>query len=58
MKKEAFRLPGDGRVPVTVSIGVAMHNGHPDYEYTVRQSDQALYAAKNAGRNRVERVGD
>lgn len=53
VEKEPFRLPGHGRVPVTVSIGVAMHNGHPDYEYTVRQSDQALYAAKNAGRNRV-----
>jgi len=56
--KEPFRLPGETRVPVTVSIGVAMHNGHPDYEYTVRQSDQALYAAKNAGRNRVALAAD
>ncbi len=52
--QEAFRLPGDALVHVTVSMGLAMHNGHPDYEYTLRQSDQALYAAKNAGRNRVE----
>ncbi|WP_159918072.1 GGDEF domain-containing protein [Pantoea sp. 18069] len=58
VEKEPFRLPGDGRVQVTVSIGVAMHDGHPDYEYTVRKSDQALYAAKNAGRNRVERAGN
>ena len=56
VEKEPFRLPGDCREQVTVSIGVAMHNGHPDYEYTVRQSDQALYAAKNGGRNRVERA--
>jgi len=56
VEKEPFRLPGDCREQVTVSIGVAMHNGHPDYEYTVRQSDQALYAAKNAGRNQVQRA--
>lgn len=53
VEQEVFRLPDDRRLQVTVSIGVAMHNGHPDYEYTVRQSDAALYAAKTGGRNRV-----
>ena len=52
--QEEFRLPRDGTVRLTASLGLAMHNGHPDYEYTVRQSDQALYVAKNGGRNRVE----
>ncbi|MCT9812237.1 GGDEF domain-containing protein [Acidovorax sp. Be4] len=54
VEQEAFRLPDNARMHVTVSMGLAMHSGHPDYEYTLRQSDQALYAAKNAGRNRVE----
>lgn len=57
VEQEAFRLPDNAFVHVTVSMGLAMHNGHPDYEYTLRQSDQALYAAKNAGRNRVESAG-
>lgn len=46
---------GQGRtVTVTASIGVAMYNGHPDYQYLIRRSDEAMYRAKNAGRNRVE----
>jgi diguanylate cyclase (GGDEF)-like protein len=47
----------DGRaVPITGSIGVA--NWLPDeasIEQTLRRADSALYAAKQAGRNRVER---
>ena len=38
---------------VTVSIGVAMHTGHPDYRHLINQADAALYEAKHAGRNRV-----
>lgn len=46
---------GQGRtITVTASIGVAMYNGHPDYQYLIRRSDEAMYRAKNAGRNRVE----
>jgi diguanylate cyclase len=44
---------GDGKtMPVTVSIGVAAFNGHPDYERIVKEADDALYSAKKAGRNR------
>ncbi|WP_303719445.1 diguanylate cyclase [Brevundimonas naejangsanensis] len=39
---------------VTVSIGVAEHGGHPDENYLVKQADDALYRAKQNGRNRVE----
>jgi len=40
--------------PVTLSIGVAMaHPDHVDKEDIVRQADQALYHAKELGRNRV-----
>jgi len=40
-------------VPVTVSVGVATTTGHPNREQLIAAADQALYAAKNAGRNRV-----
>jgi diguanylate cyclase len=45
---------GDGTTQVTVSIGVASYSGHPDYEKIVKDADDALYRAKNAGRNRCE----
>ncbi|NMM81045.1 diguanylate cyclase [Acidovorax sp. SRB_14] len=50
---EAFQLPRDQTLQVTVSIGVAAFNGHPDYQSLLRRADAALYQAKNAGRNGV-----
>ena len=50
--EENFRLPQGEVIRVTVSIGIAVHDGHPDYERLLRRADQALYEAKNAGRNR------
>lgn len=50
---EHFRLPRDQSVPVTISIGLAIHDGHPDYQLALRRADDALYKAKHAGRNRV-----
>lgn len=38
----------------TVSIGVKTYDGHPDYQRFLESVDQALYMAKNKGRNRVE----
>jgi len=44
---------GDGKTAqTTVSIGVAAYNGHPDFEKIVKNADDALYRAKNEGRNR------
>lgn len=44
----------DGRrIPVTISIGLAMHNGHPDYMRLLKSADQALYKAKHNGRNQT-----
>src|SRR5690606_27168180 len=50
---EVFRAPMDKTLKVTVSIGLALHGGHPDYQHTMRRADTALYQAKNNGRNQV-----
>lgn len=48
---EPFRV-GSQVLQLTVSIGVAAHDGHPDYQRLLRRADQALYQAKREGRNR------
>jgi two-component system cell cycle response regulator len=49
---------GEQHVPVTISIGVAMTRGAQETPETLlRRADEALYAAKNGGRNCV-RVAD
>ncbi|GAB3464867.1 diguanylate cyclase [Azotobacter salinestris] len=52
-EKERFRLSGEHDLQLTVSIGVALHDSHPDYQRLLRQADRALYDAKHGGRNRV-----
>jgi len=44
-------LSAERTIQATVSIGIATHDGHPDYMNLVERADQALYLAKNAGRN-------
>lgn len=39
---------------VTVSIGIALHEGHPDYNHVFERADRALMQAKSLGRNRCE----
>ena len=49
----AFQV-GQGRsLQVTASIGVALYDGHPDQQYLIKQADEAMYQAKQQGRNRV-----
>ena len=43
----------DTLIGVTVSIGVAWSNGRSDLSTVLERADAALYAAKQAGRNRV-----
>jgi diguanylate cyclase (GGDEF)-like protein len=50
------QLPGFARVPVAVSIGVSTTcSGSRTIAELIDQADQALYAAKQQGRNRVMR---
>ena len=55
MQHEPMRLPQErSSIQVTVSIGVALYDGHPDYQRMLQRADAALYQAKEQGRNRVE----
>lgn len=49
----AVMLPAGESLRVTASLGVALSDGHPDYEHIIQRADAALYEAKRAGRNRV-----
>lgn len=48
-----FSIEKDTKLAVTISIGAALHDGHPDFLRTVKSADQALYEAKHSGRNCV-----
>lgn len=52
------RLPSGEDVPVTISVGLALGNDHPDERpepsrTVVERADLALFAAKTEGRNQV-----
>jgi diguanylate cyclase len=54
--EEAF-VVGETTISVTVSSGVAVHDGHPDPEHMIKRADDALYRAKRNGRNQVVATG-
>lgn len=43
-----------GEIPITISIGIAMHLRGEAPELTLHRADEAMYRAKRHGRNRVE----
>ena len=50
---------GEGHeVPLTASIGVALQDGHPDYERLLARADAAMYHAKRTSRDRVVEASD
>jgi two-component system cell cycle response regulator len=51
---EVFKTRAGDSIPVTVSVGVSDFHGEKDTaDALLRRADQALYAAKRDGRNRV-----
>lgn len=48
----AFDVKKDQPLSITTSIGIALHDGHPDYQRTITRADAALFKAKEGGRNR------
>ena len=52
VEKARFMYKGK-RIDVTVSCGVSERANNITAKTTIKSSDDALYAAKNAGRNQV-----
>lgn len=46
-----------GLLPITISLGLAVTDGQEEPVAAVNRADEALYAAKTAGRNRTEMAG-
>ena len=53
IEENVFILKEKQELSVTISVGVAMHDGHPDFKRTLKLADEALYDAKHSGRNCV-----
>lgn len=50
---QIFKVNAVESINMTCSIGVALYEGHPDYNRIIQQADSSLYKAKNQGRNCV-----
>ncbi|MDB5415552.1 MAG: Diguanylate cyclase protein [Rubritepida sp.] len=54
VQRHSFILRG-AHLPLTVSVGIAVSRaGDTDFDSLLRRADQAMYAAKAGGRNRIE----
>lgn len=54
IQEMVIALPTGNHIQVTASLGVAPFSDDLDYELLLQRVDQALYMAKQNGRNRVE----
>ncbi len=53
MKDIVNKSTGKVLAQITLSVGVAEHDKGESMENIIRRADEALYAAKNNGRNQV-----
>lgn len=53
IEKARFSIGHNQSLQITCSIGLAMFDGHPDYQHLIQRADAAMYQAKNSGRNQV-----
>lgn len=54
IRQRPVTLNDGSQLQLSASLGVAGYDGHPDYEPLLNRADQAMYAAKRMGRDRVE----
>ena len=54
IRQRPVTLNDGSQLQLSASLGVAGYDGHPDYEPLLNRADQAMYAAKRNGRDRVE----
>ena len=52
IRRHRFKLLDETGHMITASLGVALHEGHPDFGRLIEQADAALLKAKEQGRNR------
>ncbi|HXP97136.1 MAG TPA: GGDEF domain-containing protein [Telmatospirillum sp.] len=53
VEQYAFRTSLGDPFKVTISLGLALHDGHPDFQRLISSADEALFDAKRDGRNRA-----
>lgn len=58
IRRATFEASFDDVFRITISIGVAEYRPGERFEETLRRADQAMYRAKDLGRNRVEGFND
>ncbi len=54
ISEQPLHLDDNEHLQLSASLGVAVYDGHPDYERLLARTDRAMYEAKRKGRNRVE----
>lgn len=53
VEKTGIQIAHQQSIRTSISIGVSMSDGNPDFQRIIDRADQALYQAKSTGRNRV-----
>jgi two-component system cell cycle response regulator len=53
VEKAVFQGEKGQTIPITISLGIALHRHGLTGEQLISRADRALYASKHAGRNRA-----